>query len=89
MDELSRIEPSRALAYSVPECARQLGVSTPIIYREIREGRLTAFKFGRRTLIAANDLELFVHRLKQVPFAATDTRAAADARYGRTGQHPG
>lgn len=82
MDCQDRNESPKALAYSVPASARQLGVSAPVIYREIREGRLTAFKIGRRTLVAADDLELLIDRLKQKPFIPTDTRRAVDARRG-------
>ena len=81
LEHQARDEISKALAYSVAASARQLGVSAPVIYREIREGRLNAFKLGRRTLVAADDLELLVRRLKLQPFIPADTRRAVEARH--------
>lgn len=39
------------LALSVTELSRQIGVSRPMIYREIHSGKLHVMKLGRRTVI--------------------------------------
>ena len=40
------------LAYSVSECAEELGVSPPTIFRMIRSGELTcAVRIGKRRLV--------------------------------------
>jgi excisionase family DNA binding protein len=45
------------LAYSVPEAARRLACSPGLIYRLARTGELRLTKLGRRTLVAAAELE--------------------------------
>jgi excisionase family DNA binding protein len=45
------------LAYSVPEAARRLACSPGLIYRLARTGHLRLTKLGRRTLVAAAELE--------------------------------
>jgi excisionase family DNA binding protein len=45
------------LAYSVPEAARRLACSPGLIYRLARSGELRLTKLGRRTLVAAAELE--------------------------------
>jgi excisionase family DNA binding protein len=47
---------------SVPEAAAQVRVSPWTIRWWLTSGRLTRFKAGGRTLIAASDLEAFVRR---------------------------
>ena len=52
--------------FSLDEFARrhQIGVTT--IYAEIKAGRLTARKIGRRTVIAVNDAEAWREQLPRV-----------------------
>lgn len=47
------------LAYSINEAARVLSMGRTSIYSMIADGRLEAFKLGRRTLIRAES----IHRL--------------------------
>ena len=47
------------LAYSINEAARVLSMGRTSIYAMIADGRLEAFKLGRRTLIRAES----IHRL--------------------------
>jgi excisionase family DNA binding protein len=48
---------SDRLAYSVPEAARRLGCGVGLLYRMARTGELRLTKLGRRTLVAAAELE--------------------------------
>lgn len=47
------------LAYSINDAARTLSLGRTSIYAMIADGRLVAFKWGRRTLIKADS----IHRL--------------------------
>lgn len=51
------------LAYSVAEAAVRAGVGRDQIYTAIRDGRLDARKWGRRTIISALSLNLFLQDL--------------------------
>jgi excisionase family DNA binding protein len=53
-------------AYSVMQIMARTGIGRDAIYREIREGRLPARKFGKRTLILASDLEAFLQSLPRM-----------------------
>ena len=44
------------LAYSINETARTLSLGRTSIYAMIADGRLDAFKLGRRTLIRAESI---------------------------------
>lgn len=48
------------LAYSINETARVLSMGRTSIYAMIAEGRLEAFKLGRRTLIKADSIRRLV-----------------------------
>lgn len=48
------------LAYSINEAANALSVGRTSIYAMISQGRLDAFKLGRRTLIKAESIKLLV-----------------------------
>ena len=48
------------LAYSINETARALSMGRTSIYAMIAEGRLEAFKLGRRTLIKADSIRRLV-----------------------------
>jgi excisionase family DNA binding protein len=50
---------------SVAKTAARLGLSHPIVYRLIRDGKLRAFKVGRRTLIAVAEVERLVTELTE------------------------
>ena len=48
------------LAYSINETARALSLGRTSIYALINEGRLDAFKLGRRTLIKADSIRRLI-----------------------------
>lgn len=48
------------LAYSINETARALSLGRTSIYAMIADGRLQAFKLGRRTLIRAESIRRLV-----------------------------
>lgn len=48
------------LAISITETARALGLGRTSIYTMISDGRLEAFKFGRRTLIRTDSVRRLV-----------------------------
>lgn len=51
------------MCLSVQEASAAAGIGRDGLYEAIREGRLTAIKFGRRTLIRREDLEAFIRGL--------------------------
>lgn len=50
------------LAYTVQETAASLGVSTDLVYDLVSRGELNAVRAGRRKLIPAESLELWIER---------------------------
>ena len=48
------------LAYSINDTARALSLGRTSIYAMIADGRLVAFKLGRRTLIKADSIQKLV-----------------------------
>lgn len=48
------------LAYSINDTARTLSLGRTSIYAMIADGRLEAFKLGRRTLIRAESIQRLV-----------------------------
>jgi excisionase family DNA binding protein len=55
--------PSSAIAFTIAQVMARVGIGRDAIYRAIKDGRLPAHKFGRRTLIVAADLENFLEAL--------------------------
>jgi excisionase family DNA binding protein len=53
---------SDALAYSVPDAGRMVGLSRTTMWRLIASGELKTFKIGGRTLIAREDFQALVSR---------------------------
>jgi len=51
--------------YTVKEVADKLGFTVPGVQKWIREGRVTAFKFGREYRILKSDLDDFVAKNKK------------------------
>ncbi len=50
----------KALAVSINEAAKALGLGRTSIYAMIADGRLEAFKLGRRTLVKADSIRQLV-----------------------------
>ena len=57
---------SDRMAMSVVEAAKSAGIGVTKIYEEIAAGRLVAKKFGKRTLIAVEDLRLWLANLPRI-----------------------
>lgn len=53
-------------AYGVPELARRLGVHEDTVRRRIDTGRLIAVRDGRRILVRAPDLAIYLAALPRV-----------------------
>lgn len=53
--------------YSISEAAEKLGVSIPILRREICKKKLTGRKFGGRVYIIDSDLEAYVRNCSTNP----------------------
>lgn len=51
------------LAYAPKAAAQQLGISVRALYGEMKAGRISARKYGRRTLISAGDLKAWLDAL--------------------------
>jgi len=54
--------PPDRLAYSVDEAARATGLSRDLLYDQMRAGRLSYLKVGRRRIITRQQLEAFLSR---------------------------
>jgi excisionase family DNA binding protein len=54
------------LAYSVEETLAKLGIGRDKLYKIIKAKQLPARKLGKRTLILASDLNVFVESLPHV-----------------------
>jgi excisionase family DNA binding protein len=48
------------IGYSIPEAVQASSVGRSSIYEEIRAGNLRATKIGRRTVILADDLKVWL-----------------------------
>jgi excisionase family DNA binding protein len=60
----------RKVAFSINETIAMTGIGRDGVYRAIREGRLTARKLGRRTLITERDLQAFLEALPSMRVAS-------------------
>jgi excisionase family DNA binding protein len=54
------------LAYSEPVAAKMADIGRTKLREEIKSGRLTARKVGKRVIITATDLKLWLDRLPPV-----------------------
>lgn len=54
------------LAFSINEAVEVSGISRTTIFAAIKAGKLVARKYGRRTLIAAEDLKAFLDALPKI-----------------------
>lgn len=69
------------LAYSVYEVCGLLGVGRTNLYSAIKKGELKTCKFGRRTLIPAEALKLWLESLPttfEIPQASNDNQGGCD-----------
>jgi len=57
--------PAEPLAYPPKQAAQTLGIGLTALYAEIGSGRLKMKKFGRRTLIATEDLRAWLASLPE------------------------
>ena len=60
------------IGYSVAELAIEAGVGRDGIYAAIRDGRLEAKKYGKRTIITHAALEKFLNELPALKLPAAD-----------------
>jgi excisionase family DNA binding protein len=58
-------------AMSIDEAAKAAGIGRTMLFEEIRKGRITARKVGRRTIITVDDLDAW---LKALPTAGKGGR---------------
>jgi hypothetical protein len=65
------------VAYSIPEAARAASIGITKLRNEIRAGRLTCRKLGKRSIITANDLEKWAAALPDIRDVAPNAAAAA------------
>ena len=56
---------SDAMAFSPDEAAAKSGIGRTRIFSAIKDGHLKARKFGRRTIILADDLRAFLESLPE------------------------
>ena len=68
---------TKPVAYSIPEAARAASIGTTKLRDEIRAGRLTCRKLGKRSIITAQDLESWAAVLPDIRDVEPDTAAAA------------
>lgn len=52
------------LLHDVPTAIEMLGIGRTTVYEEIKAGRLSVVKIGRRTMIRHSELERFVAALQ-------------------------
>ena len=64
---MHRQNPATVAAFSIREVMARTGIGRNRIYQLIREGRLTAKKFGTKTVIVATDLQRFLDELPAMP----------------------
>jgi excisionase family DNA binding protein len=57
-------------AFSIEEVKAQTGLCRDSIYRAIRENKLVARKYGKRTVVLAADLQRFLEALPTIGKAA-------------------
>jgi excisionase family DNA binding protein len=60
------LEQPTTTAFTIHEVMARTSLGRDAIYRAIREQKLIAKKFGKRTLVVASDLERFLETLPTV-----------------------
>jgi excisionase family DNA binding protein len=64
--ELNTANEAIALAYTIPDLLKLLGVGRTHLYCQINSGALPARKVGRRTLVLHEDVQAFLRNLPTV-----------------------
>lgn len=68
-------KPIDRIAVSIDQAVEISGIGRTALYAAIKSGQLLARKFGRRTLIAVDDLKAFLNRLPTVSGDSADRPA--------------
>jgi excisionase family DNA binding protein len=68
------------LCLSVDEVAETVGVCKDSIYKAIRDRRLIAVRFGRRSLVRREDLERFIRSLSELDLRRPEPRRVREIR---------
>lgn len=64
--EQQKAEPVRSGVFSVNDFCQWAGIGRTAVYAELKAGRLTARKFGRRTIIPVSEAEKWLESLPTV-----------------------
>ncbi len=64
--EQQTAEPARNGVFSVNDFCQWAGIGRTAVYAELKAGRLTARKFGRRTIIPVSEAEKWLESLPTV-----------------------
>ena len=73
---------------SVPEAARQLGISVSMVHKLLRERRLGHLKVGARTLITAEHVEAFLAAAEATAELTADTATHSGPAHAPTPLRP-
>lgn len=65
MNDTANFQSASQIGYSPENAAKVSGVCRTNIFAAIKEKRLRARKFGRRTIILADDLKVFLESLPE------------------------
>jgi hypothetical protein len=73
------LPPEQRLAYPIQFLARATGVSTRLLYKQIKLGKLRAFKIGDRTIILPEDAQKLLRAEPMGVVRTTEHPADSDA----------
>jgi hypothetical protein len=68
-------------AYRIPDVSRLTSLGRSTIYAAIKSGALIACKYGRSTIVLAEDLETFLQRLRRVREVGTTDKSLDGAAH--------
>lgn len=60
---MTHAQPIPALAMSIEESARVIGIARATLYEIVARGEIESFKLGRRRLILTKTLEAYINRV--------------------------
>lgn len=75
MAKVSR-SPGSKISFSVLEAMEATGLGRAAFYSEIRSGRMSAKKVGRRTIVTAKSIEAWLEQLPDLQLGAKPGEAA-------------